>query len=389
MGFYAGDFLPGFHVESAPAFEEWIASQRAAARIFALETTESLAREAAGAERARDAVRWARRAVEIAPDEERVVRLLMELLAASGDRTAALDAYRSLKSRLAAEYGDTPSARTDALACAPPGPSRVRPTARWRIPPPSRPAPEPRYGWWRTSSVLLVVLLAVAGWLWRAPGERPREEISVAVLPFEVSAGGPYGYLEAGLPVLLSTRLHEAGPLRAVDPSTVLKAWDRRPTGERGDLEIGLGRRLNAALVVRGSVSGFGDSLRVFAHLWDVERGRRVASIETTGTEREVPGRSGPRSDTAPRGLPAGARRRVGRGSRPYHHLARRSESLAGRGGSPSPRQVWPRGPGFPGRHAGGQRLRAGALSARGRSGLGGRGPAGQHRGRAGGGPQG
>jgi DNA-binding SARP family transcriptional activator len=140
MGFYAGDFLPGFHVESAPAFEEWIASQRAAARIFALETTESLAREAAEAERARDAVRWARRAVEIAPDEERVVRLLMELLAASGDRTAALDAYRSLESRLAAEYGDTPSARTDALAC------ELRraelPSAAGRLadPSPSRPA---------------------------------------------------------------------------------------------------------------------------------------------------------------------------------------------------------------------------------------------------------
>lgn len=295
VGFYAGDFLPGFHVESAPAFEEWVTSQRAAARIFALETTESLAREAAEAERARDAVRWARRAVEIAPDEERVVRLLMELLAASGDRTAALDAYRSLESRLAAEYGDTPSALTDALArelrrAEPPSAEPRSADGRLADPPPSRPAPEPRYAGWRKSSVLLVVLLAVAVWLWRAPGERPREEISVAVLPFEVSAGGPHGYLEAGLPVLLSTRLHEAGPLRAVDPSTVLKAWDRRPTGERGDLEIGLGRRLNAALVVRGSVSGFGDSLRVFAHLWDVERGLRVASTETTGTERELQG---------------------------------------------------------------------------------------------------
>lgn len=290
MGFYAGDFLPGFHVQSAPAFEEWITSQRAAARIFALETTESLAREAAEAERAGDAVRWARRAVEIAPDEERAVRLLMELLAASGDRTAALDAYRSLESRLAAEYGDTPSARTDALACELRRAEPRSAAGSLADPPPSRLAPEPRYARWRKSSVLLVVLLAVAWWLWPAPGERPREEISVAVLPFEVSAGGPHGYLEAGLPVLLSTRLHEAGPLRAVDPSTVLKAWDRRPTGERGDLEIGLGRSLNAALVVRGSVSGFGDSLRVIAHLWDVERGLRVASTEITGTERELQG---------------------------------------------------------------------------------------------------
>lgn len=310
MGFYAGDFLPGFHVESAPAFEEWITSQRAAARGFALETAEALAREAAEAERAGDAVRWARRAVEIAPDEERVVRLLMELLAASGDRTAALDSYRALESRLAAEYGDTPSARTEALAAglrrseprpdddrvadllpSPPPPEPRPADGGLAVPPPLPLAPEPRHAWWRKASVLLlVVLLAVAAWLWRTPGETPREEISVAVLPFEVSAGGPYGYLEAGLPVLLSTRLHEAGPLRAIDPSTVLRAWDRRPAGERGDLEIGLGRRLSAALVVRGSVSGAGDSLKILAHLWDVERGRRVASIETTGTERELQG---------------------------------------------------------------------------------------------------
>lgn len=113
---YRGDLLPGvFIADVSPEFEEWLEAER-----------DRLRRKAAGAawslvevrEREGDpagAAPWARRAVELSPDDEAGVRRLMRILDRRGDRAGALSAYDAFRRRLAAQYGAVPSPETEAL----------------------------------------------------------------------------------------------------------------------------------------------------------------------------------------------------------------------------------------------------------------------------------
>ena len=81
------------------------------------ELVELLGRHAAGAERDGDlegAVRWARERAAADPLSEVAQRDLMRLLAASGDRAAAVQVADGLRRRLSEELGVTPSAETRA-----------------------------------------------------------------------------------------------------------------------------------------------------------------------------------------------------------------------------------------------------------------------------------
>jgi DNA-binding SARP family transcriptional activator len=84
------------------------------ALVRALELAGLAALRLGGGERA-TAERAARRLVELAPLRESGTRLLMEVLAADGNRAEALLVYESLRSRLREELGVAPSAETQAL----------------------------------------------------------------------------------------------------------------------------------------------------------------------------------------------------------------------------------------------------------------------------------
>jgi DNA-binding SARP family transcriptional activator len=113
---YRGDLLAGvFIADTSAEFEHWLESERGRLRRRAAAAAWSLV---SVAEREGDLVAaapWARRAVELSPDDEGAVRRLMRILDRRGDRAGALGAYEAFRLRLAAEYAAVPSPETEAL----------------------------------------------------------------------------------------------------------------------------------------------------------------------------------------------------------------------------------------------------------------------------------
>jgi DNA-binding SARP family transcriptional activator len=120
----AGDFLEGFDVEGAPAFEEWVARERDRYGAQAAAALVATGEEALAAARESDAGTSARRAVALQPYAEPAVQLLMRACALGGDAGGALAAFHEFAARLAA-LGEQPSRELAALA------DRIR-GQRWR-----------------------------------------------------------------------------------------------------------------------------------------------------------------------------------------------------------------------------------------------------------------
>src|SRR5690606_7257639 len=98
--------MPGFFLSGAPEFERWLDLERARLRDRALRAALEQA------EASSDPIGWLRRAREIKPDDERVLRRLLSALAASGDRAAALREFEAFAHRLAEDFGAEPSPET-------------------------------------------------------------------------------------------------------------------------------------------------------------------------------------------------------------------------------------------------------------------------------------
>jgi DNA-binding SARP family transcriptional activator len=122
-----GDFLEGFTMEGAPAFEEWAAVERARYRTQAAAGLVTTGEQALAAARESEATEAARRALALQPYAEPAVRLLMRARALIGDAAGALAAFHEFAARLAQELGEQPSRELAALA------ERVR-GQRWRRP---------------------------------------------------------------------------------------------------------------------------------------------------------------------------------------------------------------------------------------------------------------
>jgi serine/threonine-protein kinase len=113
---YRGDLLPGFFIDEAPHFEKWLDGERNRLRSVSAGAARVVAETREAEHNLTDAVRWARRAVELADSDERAVRRLVELLARAGDHAGALHVYDSFAAQVAAELGAEPSEETRALA---------------------------------------------------------------------------------------------------------------------------------------------------------------------------------------------------------------------------------------------------------------------------------
>ena len=112
---YRGDLLEGFHIARAPEFEQWLESYRVELRARARQAAVELLNRCESAGNAAAAAIWARRATRLAPLDQDVLRRLIALLDASGDRTGALEAYVAYAGRLARELELAPSLDLDAL----------------------------------------------------------------------------------------------------------------------------------------------------------------------------------------------------------------------------------------------------------------------------------
>ncbi|HET8625034.1 MAG TPA: BTAD domain-containing putative transcriptional regulator [Gemmatimonadales bacterium] len=149
-GLYAGPFLDGFHLPSAPEFERWAEEQRAS---FAREYTQALERLARGATGRGDhlaSVGWWRKLAAQDPLNARVATGLMEALVAAGDRNGALQHARIYEALVEQELNLPPDREVVALAdrirTAPPVPAGQPPRAPHRSPesaPPADASPVP------------------------------------------------------------------------------------------------------------------------------------------------------------------------------------------------------------------------------------------------------
>ena len=112
---YRGDFLEGFYVQGAPAFEEWAIVERERLRTMALEALHMLTTHHARTAEYATALHYATRLLAMAPWQEEAHRLKMLLLARSGRYTEALAQYERCRQVLAAELNVEPAAETTAL----------------------------------------------------------------------------------------------------------------------------------------------------------------------------------------------------------------------------------------------------------------------------------
>lgn len=109
---YYGPFLEGFSLSDNFAFEEWLVLKREQLRHQYLTILNKLAAYYEAAEAYELAMHYVRRQVALEPWSESTQRRLMRLLAYTGQRTAALDAFMDHKRTLAADLGIEPEAAT-------------------------------------------------------------------------------------------------------------------------------------------------------------------------------------------------------------------------------------------------------------------------------------
>ena len=112
---YQGEFLHGFYVRDAPAFEAWVLEQREQLQILVVNALTGLVDEYIQAGKDATALATNRRLLVLEPWSERVHRQQMLLLAQTGDRAAALAQYEACRRVLAAEFGIEPLPETTAL----------------------------------------------------------------------------------------------------------------------------------------------------------------------------------------------------------------------------------------------------------------------------------
>ncbi len=112
VGLYRDDFLAGFYVRDAPAFEEWALAERARLRMLALQAVHMVAihYSCLGEGGRPVAIGYTTRLLALEPWREEAHRQLMLLLAAGGQRSAALAQYATCRRLLAEELGVEPSA---------------------------------------------------------------------------------------------------------------------------------------------------------------------------------------------------------------------------------------------------------------------------------------
>jgi DNA-binding SARP family transcriptional activator len=315
---YQGDLLRGFHADDVPGFSDWVDATRQRLRVAFLRAAQ---REAARASAAGDSIRardCLRRALDAAPGDESVVRALMELLEAAGDRAGAIAVHDRLVAWLREEFDVAPSEETTRVAervrgplapaasVAPNGaPGRavdeVRATRAVAGEPPPSPEATPselpsrhRTVWPALALLGIVALIVLIGrGRWSdagelavppalpAPGALPQTPVveqtapaplRVAVLPVTLQA--PTAPLRTAAEVAVAEL--QAGILFAgqavVDHAVVRAQSDSLPIGDTA-LAARLVRRHGVTTVVRITALQAGDSLRLQGTVSDARTG--------------------------------------------------------------------------------------------------------------------
>ena len=244
-----GDLLEGFYVAGAPAMEQWLDMERTRLRAGAA--------KAAWARRGRRrierlrAIVWARKAVDLAPHEDRGVRRLSRCSTAAATR-------RARSARTTTTPRDSRATSTS---------NHRRRRRRWRLP--SVPGRQEGPAQLRDRRVVPRHPVRCTGP--GTPGSTVAGNV-LAVYPFVVRGARDLEYLREGMIDLLSSALDGAGDLRTVDPRAVLAAplpdLDASGGGDTDAYAVGAG------LLVSGTVIRAGDRIRVSASLHRTGHGK-------------------------------------------------------------------------------------------------------------------
>ncbi len=103
---YRGNFLDGLNLDDAPEFDDWEMVQREELRRELADVLQRLSMAYSRIERWDEALQAARRWVTLDPSYQPAHRLLMQLYARSGSRSAALRQYEQLQRLLKQQSGD-------------------------------------------------------------------------------------------------------------------------------------------------------------------------------------------------------------------------------------------------------------------------------------------
>jgi DNA-binding SARP family transcriptional activator/TolB-like protein len=307
---YQGDLLPGLHLSEVPEFERWLDETRTQLRGAAVRAASQLSKRHDAQGRSSDAIRWARRAIELSPYDEDAIRRLLALLIKAGDRAGAIQVYELFAQRLEADLELEPSADTVTLIesvhrAVPSDESPSRAGQRLSQPVPAKePSEDPYMGApanldqpsrrrSRVVPITLVALSIAAGlgtlvWRFRPPLEPPHSPGTFAVLPFEYRGSPELSYLAEGMVDLLSTKLDGAPGLRTIDQHALLNFVSR----ERDAGDVDRGRRaaehFGADRFVLGSIVEAGGQLAVSAAVYDTKGGAQGSIDASAKSAAEI-----------------------------------------------------------------------------------------------------
>ncbi len=115
VALYRGDFLAGFYIRDAAAFEEWAVGEGQYLRGLVVDALHRLAAAYSRQGDYAEAIGALRELLALEPWREEAHRQLIQLLAFSGQRSAALNQYELMRRQLEVELGVAPEAESQAL----------------------------------------------------------------------------------------------------------------------------------------------------------------------------------------------------------------------------------------------------------------------------------
>ena len=297
VALYRADIVPGFHVDDAPEFEQWLDRERDRLRGRAVHAARILSERAeAGGERA-NAVEWARRALALAPFDEPATRHLMSSLDRAGDRAGALHAFEELVEWLGKELDAGPAPETVQLAeairarefapvAAPAQPVSTN-TPTTPLPPTSPGKRSYKFLPWAAASIIVLLLITLKLIADRSP--RVHTNVStLAIFPFTASGDSSAHQLSSRLLNLLAQRIEEGG-LPTVKAHSILSALKGAPPPADAASALALVRPWHPGFIVIGEVAERGDSVHVGATVYDsASAPRAIGRTEVRGTTDEI-----------------------------------------------------------------------------------------------------
>ena len=315
---YRGPFVDGFHLTSAPEFEQWLEDERRTVAHRYAEALEALAAAAEERGEAQAAVAWWRKAANADPASSRLAIRLMRAMANAGDRTGAIRhatiyetilgqqlelppdpavfAYAEELKRAPAVISTPVPWRVDprisapttpapamgpgeggvAVMVAPPPPRAVATAEPISAPVPTIATPTRRR--WRSVALVATPLIAaglVAFGALRQNRSSPLPEDGppvVAVVPLDNATGdSTWNLVGAMVTDWVTQCLAETGLVRVMDTRTLLTA--------REDIRK-LATDIGARYLVVGTFYRRGDSLEFRTTITDARSGEVVSTID-------------------------------------------------------------------------------------------------------------